>query len=237
MPTVASEVAKSTVIGRPEAPDRRTVKVAVPAASLTVTSSIESSGAASLSTMLATPVEGAASAPLTGVAVNVKVSVFSSIASSVVARRSCTLVLPGAIETLPDTVDQVAPLSVETSRVFAAAVSVPMPALPEASVGVKTTALVLGLDRLTVKMAGAPSTTLVLLTDSDGVSLSLPPVPVPSSLMRPMPVASAIAALTGEPRLTEKVSVPSKTASLTIGTATVRLVTPGSKTSVPLRAP
>ena len=229
-------VANATDAGSPEAADRLTVKVAVPAASLTVTSSIENCGVGSLSVRVALPVALAARAPLTGVAVNVKASVFSSIASSTVARRSSTLVRPAAMATLPATVDQLAPPSVETSSVAAAAVSTPSVALPEARLGVKTTGEVLEFDRLTVNTALWPSTIVVLLTDSSGVSLSTPPLPVPSSLMRPMPMASARLALTGADRLTLKVSLPSKTASLTIGTLTVRLVTPGAKTRVPLRA-
>ena len=73
-------------------------------------------------------------------------------------------------------------------------------------------------------------------TANAGVSFSLPPVPVPLSIIVPMPRLSAIVALVGLLKLTRKVSAPSKTgtpASLRIATVIVCVVTPGAKLSVP----
>ena len=116
--------------------------------------------------------------------------------------------LPAGMVTLPETGTQLTPL--KNSSAVAAAVSVPRMAVPDVSAGVKTTGVVLRLDRLTVKTAGAPSATVTLAIDRAGVSLSEPPVPEPSSVMVPTPMASAIA----EPadaldRLTVKASLPS----------------------------
>ena len=96
--------------------------------------------------------------------------------------------------TAPVTVLQVLPASLDTSKVFAAAVSIPSVAVPAITLGVKLTALVETLLRLTVNTAAAPSATVGLLTDSVGISLSLPPVPVPSSLITPTPLASLMIA-------------------------------------------
>ena len=61
-----------------------------------------------------------------------------------------------------------------------------------------------GLDRLTEKTAKpAPSATVTELTDSVGVSLLVPPVPVPSSAMVVVTEPVAMVALAGALRLTE----------------------------------
>ena len=201
-------VAKSTVTGWPETGESVTVKVIVPAASLTVTSLIESDGGPSLSMMPATALAGAKAAPLTGVALSVKDSVASWRASSVVGRRNCTLVVPAGIVTLPATGSQVVP-SVETSSAGSAPVSVPTAAVPDTSAGVNTTGAVLGFESVTVKTAAVPSTASTVVTASVGRSLSLPPGPVPSSRMVPTPVPSAIVALVGWLSTTLKTSLRS----------------------------
>ena len=67
-----------------------------------------------------------------------------------------------------------------------------------------------------------------------GVSSSVPPVPVPSSVMVPMPVASAMVALVAPVRSTVKVSEPSKVVSSVMLTVMVCDVTPAAKVSVPV---
>ena len=219
--------------------DRLTVKLMVPAPSLTVTSLMENWGAPSLSVMVAVPVAAVVVAPETGVAVRVKVSLASDVPSSVVARRSCTEVDPAGMLTLPVTGVHtgVAVVPLLNSSVPVAAVSVPRVAEPLLRLGVKTTAVVLALEMLTVKTAGAPSTTLMSATDKTGLSLSagVPggTVPVPSSLMVPTPRLSAIEALVAVTKLTLKVSTPSNTVSLEIAMVTVCVVTPGAKVSEP----
>ena len=187
--------------------DRLTVKVMVPAPSLTVTSLMENWGAPSLSVMVAVPVAGAVVAPETGVAVRVKVSLPSEITSSVVARRSCTEVAPAGMVTLPVTAVHTGAATVPllNSKVPAAAVSVPSVAVPLARLGVNTTALVLGLEMLTVKTALAPSATEISAMDKTGVSLSVPGgPPVPSSLMVVVTVPVVmVAPPVGADRLTE----------------------------------
>ena len=54
--------------------------------------------------------------------------------------------------------------------------------------------------------------------------------------MVPTPSASAMVALVGDARLTLKVSLPSNTVSLAIGTVMVCVVVPGANVSVPLAA-
>ena len=88
----------------------------------------------------------------------------------------------------------------------------------------------------TAKPPATFSITVAFPTLSAGVSLLVPPVPVPSSRMVPMPRLSAIVALATLVRLTLKVSDPSNGVSLVIGTVTVCVVTPGAKVSVPLVA-
>ena len=98
------------------------------------------------------------------------------------------------------------------------------------------TAVVERFERPTVKTAygSAPSVTVASLTLSVGVSLSVPPAPLPVSRIVPVPLGSAIVALTGELSTTLKLSLFSKTGSLRIATVTVWLVTPGRKVTVPL---
>ena len=92
------------------------MKVIVPASSFTVTSSMLSVGAASLSVIVAVPAALAfVVVPDVRVAVSVKVSAASFSASFVIGVRTSTLVVSGAIVALVPAV-QVAPPSVETSR-------------------------------------------------------------------------------------------------------------------------
>ena len=79
-----------------------------------------------------------------------------------------------------------------------------------------------------------PSVTEGEETVTVGVSSSAPPVPVPSSVMVPRPVASAIVALVALVRSTVKVSEPSKVVSSVTLTVTVWDVTPAAKVSVPV---
>ena len=91
------------------------MKVAVPAASFTVTLLIARLGVASSSVMVAVPSAPAfVVVPAVFVAVSVKVSAASSSASFVIGVRTCTLVVPAAIVALAAGV-HVAPPSVETS--------------------------------------------------------------------------------------------------------------------------
>ena len=95
------------------------MKVAVPAASLTVTSPITSDGVASSSVMVAGPVAAAfVVVPAVRVAVSVKVSLFSSSVSLTIGERTRTLVEPAAIVAVAPAT-QVVPPSVETSSVAA----------------------------------------------------------------------------------------------------------------------
>ena len=202
--------------------DRLTVKVMVPAPSLTLKSLIENCGAPSLSTMVDTAVAGAGVVPLTGVAVRLKVSLLSEMASSVVAMRSCTEVAPAAMVTVPITGTQAAPL--KNSSVLAALVSAPSVAVPLARLGVKTAAVALAFDRLTVKTACPPSTTGAALTDRLGVSSFAVPPPGklrPSSTIWLPTEAVPMVAPTGADKLTLKVSLPSNSASLVMPTVIV----------------
>ena len=90
----------------------------------------------------------------------------------------------------------------------------------------------------TVKTANAsvPSTTAVLLTLRLGVSLSVPPAPVPSSRIVPVPAPSAMLALTAFDRFTVKFSLCSKSESSSTGTVIVWLTTPAAKFRVPAAA-
>ena len=96
----------------------------------------------------------------------------------------------------------------------------------------------LALLRLTLKTANAsvPSVVPTLLTASVGVSLSVPPAPVPSSLIVPMPQPSRMIAFAEPVRFMLNASLFSNTASSTIATVIVWLVTPAAKFSVPLTA-
>ena len=186
------------------------MKVAVPAASLIVTSSIENAGGASLSVIVAVPVAFAfVVVPAVTVALRVKFSSPSLTTSSVIGVRTSTLVLPAAIVAFAAGV-HVAPPSIDTSRPGPKSTPPPV-AEPFARARFTLTGVVETLLRLTVKIANGlvPSVTLGLLTLSVGVSLSDPPVPVPSSLIVPSPRLSAIVAFTAPLRFTLKVSLPS----------------------------
>ena len=173
-------------------------------------------------------------APLTGVAVKLKVSLLSEVASSVVGIRSCIELAPAGIVTLPATGAHTAPL--KNSNAAGELVSVPIVAVPDARLGVNTTGLVLVLESETVKTAFPPSIRGAEATiERLGVSLSEPPAPVPSSLIVPMPKPSAILAFVAPDKLTLKVSMPSNTASLLIFSVIVCVVTPGAKVSVPAK--
>ena len=109
-------------------------------------------------------------------------------------------------------------------------------AFPLASARLTLTGVVLTLLSPTVKTACAsvPSVTVGLLTLSAGVSLSVPPAPVPSSWIVPMPAPSAMLALVGALSVIVKASLCSKTASSEIASVIVWLNTPGAKISVPV---
>ena len=66
-----------------------------------------------------------------------------------------------------------------------------------------------------------------------GRSSSVPPVPVPSSVIVPTPVASVIVALVAPLRLTSKDSLPSKTVSWLMVTVMDFVVSPAAKVRVP----
>ena len=202
-----------------EPPVRVIVKVAVFSPSLTVMSLIEKAGSAEPSMRVAVPTAAAAVVPETGMAVSVKVSEPSEMASVVEAKRSCTEVVPAAMLTLPDTVVHTGSAMVPllNSRVPAAAVSVPRVAETPARDGVNTTAVVLELEMLTVKTAGKPSATEMLAMDKTGVSLSV---------MWPLPATPPMVRL--------NVSAVSLTVSLTVGTVTVKLVTPAGTITKPV---
>ena len=68
--------------------------------------------------------------------------------------------------------------------------------------------------------------------DTVGVSLLVPPVPVPSSKIVPVPLASLMLAPLALDRLTVKASLPSNTVSLVILTVMVWLVWPMAKLTV-----
>ena len=102
----------------------------------------------------------------------------------------------------------------------------------------KLTGVVLALPRLTAKTAcvSVPSVAVTLFTLRVGVSLSVPPLPVPSSVIVPAPTAVAIVAFTGALSVTLNASLFSNTASFRIATVIVWLVTPAAKFKVPLPA-
>ena len=110
-----------TVTGWPEAAERVTVKVAVPAASLTVMSLTDKLGVASSSVMVAVPLADAlVVVPAVRVAVRVKFSLTSSSASLVMGVRTSTEVVPAAMVAVV-ALDQVVPPSVDTCRLVAVA--------------------------------------------------------------------------------------------------------------------
>ena len=215
------------------------MKVIVPAASFTVTSSIDRLGVASSSVIVPVPAAPAlVVVPAVFVAVRVKVSAASSSRSSVIGVRTSTPVVPAAMVALVASA-HVVPPSVETWRLPAPAVpkSVPPPsAVTLPSARFTLTGVVERLLRLTANTANGsvPSVTAALLTLRVGVSLSAPPKPVPLSRIVPTPVPSAMPAFTGALSTTLNASLFSKMASLRIVTVIVWLVTPGAKFSVPL---
>ena len=170
--------------------------------------------------------------PAVTVAVRVNVSAASANVSDTMGARTSTDVLPAAMVAAAAGA-QVVPPSVETwSAVPKSATDVAVPAVVLKPTVVAWT---LGLDSATVKTAKPPpSATVGLDTDNAGVSLLLPPTPVPSSVMVVVDEAVPRVAPEGADRLTVKVSLPSNVASLVIATVTVCEVTPGAKVSVPV---
>ena len=111
-----SLVAYPTLTACPLGALRLTVKVAVPAASLTVTLLIERAGGGSLSAIVPVPIALAfVVVPTVRVAVRVKVSAGSSSASFTTGVRTSTLVVPAAMVALVASA-QVAPPFVDTCR-------------------------------------------------------------------------------------------------------------------------
>ena len=193
---------------------------------------METSGV-SLSVMVPVPVTGAA---LAGVdADKVMASVGSPSVSLTVGTRTMKLVAPAGTETVgPSTATKVTPLSNDTR---AGLVSVPSVAEPDAGVSVTVVGVVLEFVSVTVKSRLLPSATVGLETEpTRGLSSSVPPGPVPSSVMVLVAVPVVMLALTGVFNTTEYVSAPSNTASLLIVTVIVWLVTPGANVSVPVAA-
>ena len=105
--------------------------------------------------------------PLNVPVVSVKVSLPSLVASVVVAIRIFTEVVPWGI-VIPDVAENHVVSLNEYSRVLAAAVSVPIVAVPLAIVGVNVVAAFAALLRETVKTPVEPSLTLGLLTVTTG---------------------------------------------------------------------
>ena len=194
---------------------------------------METSGV-SLSVMVPVPVTGAA---LAGVdADKVMASVGSPSVSLTVGTRTMKLVAPAGTETVgPSTATKVTPLSNDTR---AGLVSVPSVAEPDAGVSVTVVGVVLEFVSVTVKSRLLPSATVGLETEpTRGLSLSVPPGPVPSSVMVPTPSASAMTAPAETlDSVTLKASLPSKTASFTTFSVIVCVTTPGAKVRVPARA-
>jgi hypothetical protein len=112
-------VAKSTETGRPEAALSVTVKVTVPAASLTLTSSMLSAGAASSSTIVPVPV--------TPPTVSGRVSSASSVLSGVVGTLTLKVVTPAGTVMLPSGLS-VTP-SLKTGVPMSPAAAVPPPSV------------------------------------------------------------------------------------------------------------
>ena len=118
------------------------------------------------------------------------------------------LVFAGTLTVLPARTVQLAPLSNDALNVVP--VSVPTVAEPFASERLTLVAVVLVLLNATVKVFEAPSLTVSPATEvTRGLSSSTPPLPVPSSLIVPSPVAVPSVALLALLRLTLKVSAPS----------------------------
>ena len=186
------------------------------------------SGAAS-SLRVATPLAAAfAVVPPVTVAVSVKVSPESAMASSVVATRTCTDRLPAAIVTpAPVTGCHALP----SNHSSAVPVSTPTVALPLASDGVNVVAVALALDRPTVKTAKPPSTTAVSDTVIDGVpslsssvvlTLFAPPLICRFSKLPPV----------ADTRLTPNDSLPSASASSSVAMLKLVLEAPAAMVTV-----
>ena len=174
--------------------DSTTVNVAVPAASLTSSGPlIASVGVPSLSVIEPVPTTGAGFAGVA--AASVSVSVGSLIGSFTVGTRTMKPVAPGGTVTVGPAIGaKVRPPSNDTSAGW---VSVPSVAVPEAGVSVTVVGVVLGWVSATAKSRLPPSATVGLETlPTCGVSLSLPPGPVPSSRIVPRPVPSTMSAFT-----------------------------------------
>src|SRR5260221_8395333 len=92
-----------------------------------------------------------------------------------------------------------------------------------------------GFERLTVNTAfgSVPSVTLTFETLNDGVSLSVPPAPVPSSLIVPTPVLSAIVAFTAPFSDTRYVSHTSELQSHSDLAGRLLLTTQAAKITAP----
>jgi len=93
--------------------------------------------------------------------------------------------------------------------------------------------------RLTVNTASLPSSVVASLIVSEGLSLSTPvpesspSVAVPSSLIVPVPVSVVVTAVLVVLALSVKVSAPSYTVSLVVGTDTASVVTPAGTRYTP----
>ena len=146
----------------------------------------------------------------------VKVSLYSSRASSAVATVNVAVVSPLGTVTDP----------VVDSRSAAAAFS-SSPSIVDA-VQVAVTSAVAAADSVTVNSTGAPSVADASATPSVGGS-SL-------SVIVPVAVASPRVAFDGLDRVSVKVSSGSSRSSSSVATATVAVVSPGMTVSVPLAA-
>ena len=82
--------------------------------------------------------------------------------------------------------------------------------------------------------ASAPSVTVTFATLSVGVSLSVPPAPVPSSRIVPTPASSAMVAFTAPLRATVEGLAALEDRVVEDRHVTVWLITPAAKVSVPL---
>ena len=130
----------------------------------------------------------------------VMVSLPSTVLSTTVATRTIKLDTPaGTLTTLPDSVVQLAPPSVEYCWVL---VSVPSVAVPELGVTVTAVGVVLVLLKLTVKSKFPPSLTLGLDTPVIKGRSSSPPGPGTSSRIVVVTLLVAIVAFVAAVKLT-----------------------------------
>ena len=167
-------------------------------------------------------------APLVTVAVSVNVSPLSASASSVVATRTCTDVLPAAIVT-PAAGTATHALPLKNSKTVP--VSVPTVAEPLLKAGVNVVALALAPDRLTVNTAKPPSTTVVSDTLSAGVASSSTSV-VPTLLLTALTTRFSKLPPVAETIVTVKPSVPSNAASSIVATSKSALEAPAGIVTV-----